>query len=97
MLQTRLVTYTGTTAAQNVQMGFRPQAFLGFNWTDGTIAFFWHRLDLTKVFKMIGTGAFTTPACVITQIDHGLALPASNTDVNSNTKVYYGLAFIDRQ
>ena len=88
-------TYAGTTAAQNIHIGFKPAYIRAVNITDGDTEWVWYVGDLENVVSLIATPA--TVAAVITQVDNGtvlgFALPASNSTVNENAKTYLILAF----
>jgi len=87
--------YTGTTAALNVHIGFKPSLIFAVDWTDGTIFWFWTKDDITKVTK-IDTAAATVSTAV-TQVDDGttlgFGLPAADAVTNINGKVFYFIAF----
>lgn len=83
-------TYAGTTAAQNIHIGFKPSYIRAVNHTDNDTEWIWYSGDTTKVTKMAGTPAAS--CSVITQVDNGtvigFALPACDTVVNENGKTY---------
>ena len=86
--------YTGTTAAQNIHLGFKPAFMLIYNQTDGDDVNLWCKNSTTN-FVNIAAAAATVTA-TITQVDDGttigFALPA-DSDINENAKVYVGIAF----
>ena len=82
-------TYTGTTAAQTVTLGFRPSWAIIMNQTDGDVVFIWHN-SVTTTGVSIDTEA-ATETVTITATDHGLALP-TNAVVNENAKVFVIIA-----
>jgi hypothetical protein len=82
-------TYTGTTAAQTITVGFRPSWFILYNRTDGDVVFFWHN-SITTTGVSIDTEA-ATETVTITATDHGFALP-TNAVVNEDAKVYVFIA-----
>ena len=86
--------YTGTTAAQNIYIGFKPAYIRAWNATDGDTEWVWTKNDLTAVLAI--TTAAASSAVVITGIEDslgiGFALP-SNAVVNENAKVYHFIAF----
>ena len=88
-------TYAGTTAAQNIHIGFKPAYIRAINMTDADEEWIWYSGDITQVMKIAGTPA--TSASVITQVDNGtvigFALPASDSVVNENGKTYMFIAF----
>ena len=87
--------YTGTTAAQNIYIGFKPCYIRAWNLTDGDTEYQWTKNSLTVVLSVVALAA--SSAAVITGIEDstgiGFALPASNAIVNLNTKVYHFIAF----
>ncbi len=93
--------YAGTTAAQNIHIGFKPSLILAWNVTDGNVLFMWTSASLTTVAALIDAGCsetgLTANASVITQVDNGtvlgFALPACDTVVNENGKTYAFIAF----
>ena len=95
--------YSGTTAAQNIHIGFKPASVMAWNVTDGNVLYWWTVASLTTVAALIDAGCsetgLTANASVITQVDNGtvlgFALPACDTVVNENSKVYVFMAFPD--
>jgi hypothetical protein len=83
-------TYTGTTAAQTITVGFRPSWVIGWNQTDGDTVFMWHNSSLTNYVSIVALAATTTAAVTVT--DHGFSLPASDAIANENAKVYVFIA-----
>jgi hypothetical protein len=87
-------TYAGTTAAQNIHIGFKPSFIFATNRTDGDTNWIWSSDVVTTVMKIAGTPA--TSCSAITQIDNGtvigFSLPACDTVVNENGKTYVFLA-----
>jgi hypothetical protein len=86
--------YTGTTAAQNIHIGFKPAYIRAWNRTDGDTEYVWCKDDLANV-EVITTAA-ATAAIAITQVDNGTVLGfglPSDAVVNENTKVYVFIAF----
>ena len=87
-------TYAGTTAAQNIHIGFEPALIIGVNVTDGDTMYIWSTEDLANVVSIIATPA--TVAEAITQVDNGtvigFALPASGSTTNEDGKTYVFLA-----
>ena len=86
--------YTGTTAAQNINIGFKPAFILFYNQTDGDDVNIWCK-DSETTFVNIAAAAATVSAA-ITQVDDGttigFGLP-SNADCNEDAKVYVFIAF----
>lgn len=86
--------YTGTTAAQNIHIGFKPGYIRAYNRTDGDTIWEWYKDDIVNI--TVTTGAVAAAAVVITQVDNGtvlgFALP-SNAVVNEDAKVYAFVAF----
>ena len=81
--------YTGTTAAQNIHIGFKPSYIRAINRTDADTVWEWFKDDIVNV--TVTTTAVANGAIAITQVDNGtvigFALP-SDAVVNENTKVY---------
>ena len=92
--------YSGTTAAQNIHIGFKPALILAWNVTDGNVIWMWTTASLTTVALLSDAGcsetAITANASIVTQVDNGtvlgFALPACDTAINENSKVYAFLA-----
>jgi len=82
-------TYTGTTAAQTITLGFRPSWFIIWNQTDGDVVFNWHNSDITAGVSIDTEAATETVAITVT--DHGISLP-TNAVVNENNKVFVIIA-----
>ena len=81
--------YTGTTAAQNINIGFKPSALTIWNRTDGDTAIFWSAAVQTTYVAV--TTAAATVSAVIAQVDNGTVLGfslASDAVANENAKVY---------
>ena len=85
-------TYGGTTAAQTIQIGFRPSYILGLDITNGTTVFIWYSGDTSHAWVQLTTAGFAQKNDAITVTDHGFSLPASNSDVNNNGDTYLILA-----
>lgn len=83
-------TFTGTTAAQTLTLGFRPSWMIWYNQTDGDTVNFWHNSSTTTYVSMVLAAATVT--ATITQTDHGLILPASDAVGNENAKVFVFIA-----
>lgn len=88
--------YTGTTAAQNIHIGFKPSHILAWDRTNGDVVWVWSSANITGVVGMIA-GTVATNASVITQVDNGttigFALPASNSIVNLDSATYDFIAW----
>ena len=88
--------YAGTTAAQNIHIGFKPSYIRAINVTDKDIEWIWSKNDLTTIMKIAGTPA--SESCVITQVDNGtvigFALP-TNAVANEDAKTYEFWAWHD--
>jgi hypothetical protein len=80
-------TYTGTTAALTVQVGFRPDWIKAWNQTDGDTYYWWSSKMSGTVVCLITTAA-ASQSSTITLTDHGFILPASDAVINENGKVY---------
>jgi len=86
--------YTGTTAAQNIHIGFKPGYIRAWNRTDGDTEWVWSKDDLANVEVI--TTAVASSAIAVTQVDNGTVLGfglPSNAVVNEDTKVYVFIAF----
>lgn len=92
-----LGSYVGTTAAQNIHIGFKPVMIWAWDITSGTTTYLWTQQDLSNVRSIITTAGPASTTAAITQVDNGtvagFALPASNTTVNANGDTYYFIAF----
>ena len=88
--------YTGTTAAQNIHIGFKPGWILAWDRTNGNVVWTWSTADQTGVVGMI-SGTVATNASVIEPVDDGtvigFSLPASDSIVNLNDAVYDFIAY----
>ena len=82
-------TYTGTTAAQTITLGFRPSWFICWNITDGDDVNFFQIGSLTTFVNVAAAAATITATWAVT--DHGISLP-SDSDCNENSKVYSFIA-----
>ena len=86
--------YTGTTAAQNINIGFQPAALIVWNRTDGTAVWFFSKAILTTQVSVVLAAATNT--ATMTLVDDGttigFGLP-SDAVINANTKVYDFIAF----
>lgn len=87
--------YTGTTAAQNIHIGFKPSFIMAWNFTDNDTLYIWTKDQVAAVTVI--TTAVANQASAITQVDDGttigFALPGSDAVVNENAKVFYFIAF----
>ena len=86
--------YTGTTAAQNIHIGFKPSYIKALDRTAGTGGWEWFKDDTANVLTSI-VGGHGTAAIAVTQIDNGTVLGfslPSNATVNANGDVYVFLA-----
>jgi len=84
-------TYTGTTAAQTLQIGFRPDWFIAYNQTDADTIWIWTSNMTSTTYTAI-TGAVASVTATVAATDHGLILPASDAVGNENAKVYIYIA-----
>lgn len=86
--------YTGTTAAQNIHIGFKPGFIQAWNRTDGDTFWQWTKDDVANVMTIVAATA--SAAIAITQVDDGtsigFALP-SNAVVNEDADVYVFIAY----
>lgn len=86
--------YTGTTAAQNIHIGFKPAYIKATNRTDGDTVWEWYKDDVANV--IVTTTAVATSAIAVAQVDNGTVLGfslPSNAVVNEDAKVYVFIAF----
>lgn len=84
-------TYTGSGAAQDVTLGFKPAFVIAFNQTDGDAAWFHISGQTAATAVSIDTEvAVETSACTLS--DTGFSL-GSNAVINENAKVYVYVAF----
>ena len=86
--------YTGTTAAQNINIGFKPSAMIIWNRTDGDTVIFWSSAIQTTYVDVVLAAATVTAN--ITQVDNGTVIGfslASDAVANENAKVYDFIAF----
>lgn len=88
--------YTGTTAAQNIHIGFKPAMIIAWNRTDGDTMWFWSKSTLTTQVSVVAAAATNT--ATMTQVDDGtvigFGLP-SDAVINENAKVYDFIAFYE--
>ena len=92
--------YAGTTAAQNIHIGFKPAFILAWNLTDGNVIWMWTTASLTTVALISDAGCsetgVTANSSVVTQVDNGtvigFALPACDAAINEEAKTYAFLA-----
>lgn len=87
-------TYAGTTAAQNINIGFKPAALIFWNVTDQDDLNFWVNSEITTFMNVAAAAAKITAA--ITAVDNGtvcgFSLP-SDSDANEDGKTYAFIAF----
>jgi hypothetical protein len=82
-------TYTGTTAAQTITLGFKPTWFICWNVTDSDDLNFFHINSLTTFMNVaLAAGKITATWAAV---DAGISLP-SDADCNEDSKVYAYLA-----
>lgn len=86
--------YVGTTAAQNIHIGFKPAFMVIYNQTDGDKIGIWCKNDTSNVVTIDTEVA--TEAVAIAQVDNGtvigFSLAASEGSLNENGKTYVFLA-----
>jgi len=88
--------YTGTTAAQNIHIGFKPALLIIWNQTDGDDVNFWCKDSETTFVNMAAAAA--TVSAAVARIDNGTEIGfslASNSDINEDAKVYIFLALYE--
>lgn len=88
--------YTGTTAAQNIHIGFKPAAIIAWNRTDGDTVWFWSKAVLTTQVSIVLAAATNT--ATMTQVDNGTVLGfglPTDAVINENAKVYDFIAFAE--
>ena len=86
--------YSGTTAAQNIHIGFKPSFMLIWNRTDGDTVIVWSKA-ITTTYVAI-TGAAATVTANIVGVDNGTVIGfslAADAVANENAKVYDFIAF----
>ena len=86
--------YTGTTAAQNIHIGFKPAFMTIWNRTDGDTVIYWSKASETTYVAV--TTAAATVSAVIARVDNGTVLGfslASDAVANENAKVYDFIAY----
>ena len=87
-------TYSGTTAAQNIHLGFKPAFMLIVNVTDGNKIVIWSKVSATTVVTVDTEVA--TECVAIAQVDNGtvlgFSLPACTTSGNANGKTFLVVA-----
>lgn len=91
-------TYTGTGAALDVNVGFKPIAVLAYNETDGdVVALQMQGAAAAKGLKIVDSGSGTTDISFvssngITLANNGFRV-GTDSDMNENAKVYRYLAW----
>lgn len=86
--------YTGTTAAQNIHLGFKPSFMIFYNATDGDTVNIWCKDSITSYITI--TSAAATTSAAIVGIDDGTTIGfslASDAVANENAKVFVGIAW----
>jgi hypothetical protein len=86
--------YTGTSAAQNIHIGFKPAFIYALNRTDGDTVWMWSKADTANVKTIVL--AVANLAAAVTQVDNGTVLGFSlpvDAVINENAKVYDFIAF----
>jgi hypothetical protein len=82
--------YSGTTAAQNIHIGFKPGFIWAVNSTDGDTQWSWSKDTPTVVYTVVALAAVQSIA--VGQVDNGtvigFSLP-SDAIVNEDAKVYH--------
>lgn len=89
-----IFSYAGTTAAQNIHIGFKPAFMLIYNQTDGDDVNIWCKNSLTTFVNIASAAATVTAA--ITAVDNGTVLGFSlptDSDINEDGKTYVGIAW----
>ena len=86
--------YVGTSAAQNIHIGFKPSAIIAWNRTDGDTVYFMSAAVLTTQVSVVLAAATNT--ATMTLVDDGtvlgFGLPADAV-INENVKTYDFIAF----
>lgn len=86
--------YAGTTAAQNIHIGFKPALIIAWNRTDGDTVWLWSKAVLTTQVSIVLAAATNT--ATMTVVDNGtvigFGLPADAV-INENAKTYDFIAF----
>lgn len=86
--------YSGTTAAQNIHIGFKPALILAYNQTDGDKIWVWSKNDVANIVTVDTEVA--TEVVAIAQVDNGTVLGfslPSNASVNEDAKVFVFIAY----
>lgn len=79
--------YSGTTAAQTITVGFRPSLIHAVNLTESNHHWMWAD-SFTPAFVGTVSANAGIGQVSITVTDHGFSLPASNSVVNGNGVSY---------
>ena len=83
--QVKAGTYTGTGAAQQITLGFKPDLFMTFNQTDGDSLVFSTSAHTAATGTSVATPAAITNG--VTFNDTGVSV-GTDTSVNENTKTF---------
>lgn len=86
--------YAGTTAAQDIHIGFKPAYIRAINVTDGDTVWEWFKSDTSNV--IVTTTAVAAAAIAVAQVDNGTVLGfslPSNAVVNEDAKTYRFIAY----
>lgn len=86
--------YTGTSAAQNIHLGFKPAMIIAWNRTDGDTIWLWSKAIQTTYVKV--TTAAATETANVVPVDNGTVIGFSlavDAVANENAKVYDFIAF----
>lgn len=89
--------YAGTTAAQNINIGFKPSLIIAINATDGDKIWIWssasaHSAAVTTIDTEVANESITI-AAVDDGTSLGFSLPASTASVNEDGKTFVFIAW----
>lgn len=90
-------TYAGTTAAQNIHIGFRPSLIIAINATDGDKIWIWaeataYATVVTTIDTEVANETLTVDA-VDDGTVLGFSLPSSTGSINEDGDTYLFIAF----
>lgn len=86
--------YTGTTAAQKIYIGFKPAFILAWNRTDGDTVYVWSKASVTSYVAITSAAATVSAAIAGVEDSTGIGFSlASDAVANEDTKVYDFIAW----
>lgn len=86
--------YAGTSAAQNIHLGFKPAFMIIMNQTDGDTVCLWCKNSETTYITI--TTAATTTTANVARVDDGTTIGFSlavDAVLNENAKTFVGIAW----